>query len=94
MGFEKTCSGDDGSISEKESAKASEKSTWQKKTHLLNYFGSKEEEIHVKQLLSKLSGMSLASVFIRLAQFLTNEVKYPWPTELRELFLILYKYYR
>ncbi|CAL8077936.1 unnamed protein product [Orchesella dallaii] len=86
--------GDDGSISEKESAKASDKSMWQKKTNLLNYFGSKEEEMQVKHLLSKMTGMNLASMLIKLTQFLTNEVKYPWPTELRELFLVLYKYYR
>lgn len=70
-----------------------EKSGWQKKMNL-NYFGSKEEEAHVKQLLINLTGRTLPSMVIETVQFLSNTVKYPWPSQLQSYFVSLYKYYR
>lgn len=85
--------GDDGSTCEREVAKTTEKCGRQKKV-LASYFGTKDEESHVKQLLIEMNGCNLTGIIRKLVQFLTLKVKYPWPSQLRELFLILYRFFR
>lgn len=86
--------GDDGSTSERESARiCCDKSGWQKKFQQ-SYFGTKEEENHVRGLLGKMSGMNVASIVSSIVTVLANKVKYPWPAELRDLFFRLYHHFR